>query len=80
MTHLRIRLLRQPGVEGAVETVFASRYGTAPPAFPLSGRCRRKPTDEVEFNLFAVRQTHIKILTASFCYDILTLNLPGYTP
>ena len=47
LTHLRIRLLRQPGIEGAEKTVFASRCVTALLAFPLKGRCRACATDEV---------------------------------
>ena len=47
---LRIQLLRQSGVERAEKTVFASRCGIAPPAFPFEGKVSAEPTDEVKLN------------------------------
>ena len=41
MTLLRIQLLRQPGVESAEKTVFASRCGAALLAFPFEGKVDR---------------------------------------
>ena len=50
MTLLRIRLLRQSGVESAEKTVFASRCGAALLAFPFEGKVSAQPTDEVKMN------------------------------